>query len=423
MGIFDQVTSLLPKSPFKGDLFYALDIGTEWIKVLLIRRTKQKGEVIGVGKVRQRLSDMQGGIVTDIWGVVENCKVALEEADTMANTTADQVVVGIAGELVKGYTTTISLERELPEKRIDLAELQNVVKEIQWKAFDTVREQVRAESGFEGIDVKLVNAAVVGVHIDGYAITNPLGFQGKHMTVGVFNAFAPLVHVGALQTIVEELELRLLTVAAEPYAVARTIENKEAGDFNAIFIDIGGGTTDIALVQKGGLVGTKMFALGGRAFTKRLADSFSLSFEGAETMKIRYSEKQLSTADHKAVQEALQADCAVWMQGVEIILDEFREEQDMLPAKILLCGGSSALPEIAEALKLYPWTKNNYMLRKPDVVLMTPDLVTNVVDTTNTLATQQDITPMGLGNLGLHLAGDEKIFDKIIRTVVGVVGT
>ena len=73
---------------------------------------------------------------------------------------------------------------------------------------------------------------------------------------------------GALQSVAHRLGLQLLGVIAEPYAVATCLDPGELGDAGAVFVDIGGGTTDVALVRHGGIAGTKMLALGGRAFTK-----------------------------------------------------------------------------------------------------------------------------------------------------------
>jgi cell division protein FtsA len=89
----------------------ALDIGTEYVKALIGRVTgsgdKQVVEVVGVGRQHQRLSDMHSGAIADIAGVVDNCDAALSQAEEMCNITARNAVVGIAGELVKGETTTI----------------------------------------------------------------------------------------------------------------------------------------------------------------------------------------------------------------------------------------------------------------------------------------------------------------------------
>ncbi|MBI2763509.1 MAG: hypothetical protein HYX54_07155 [Chloroflexi bacterium] len=93
----------------------ALDIGTEFAKALVFDiDDERRGIVRGVGRKRQGLSHMQSGTVADISAVVDNCSVALQEAEEMAGFRPRQVVIGIAGELVKGFTTTTSQERSTP---------------------------------------------------------------------------------------------------------------------------------------------------------------------------------------------------------------------------------------------------------------------------------------------------------------------
>ncbi len=240
------------KHPLKSHSVISLDIGTEFVKALIFTRDKDGvGHVQGVGKQHQKLSDMQGGTITDIAGVIHNCELALEQAAEQAGFLPDSVILGMAGELVKGTTTTVSVHRENPTAKITMQELQKIIQDVQKRAFEAAREVIEFETGVEQVDVRLVNAAIVDVTIDGYRVANPIGFQGKEVKVGVFNAFAPLVHLGAYQTVAEELKLDLLSIAAEPYAVSRLYGPETAQDFSAIFIDIGGGTTDIAVVQNG----------------------------------------------------------------------------------------------------------------------------------------------------------------------------
>src|SRR4030095_13898453 len=113
------------------------------------------------------------------------------------------------------------------------------------------------------VDVRLVHAAIVGASIDGYALTNPVGFQGRHVKIGIFNAFAPLVHLGALQSVASQLDLELLEVVAEPYAVARVLGADNVRQAGALFIDGGGGASEMAVVRQGGIEGTRVFALRG----------------------------------------------------------------------------------------------------------------------------------------------------------------
>src|SRR5215218_4645848 len=231
----------------------ALDIGTEFAKALVFEIDETgHGTVRGVGRKRQGLSHMQSGTVADIAAVVDNCAVALQEAEEMAGFRPTQVVVGIAGELVKGFTTTHSQERKRPDQPISEAELQRLIDSVQREALREAERSITWETGLPHVDVRLVHAAVVGAAIDGYALTNPVGFQGRHVKISIFNAFAPLVHLGALQSVASQLDLELLSIVAEPYAVARCLDDQQVGQSGALFVDVGGGTTDVALVRQGG---------------------------------------------------------------------------------------------------------------------------------------------------------------------------
>ncbi len=422
MGIIDRISGALrPNTPL-ANYVISLDIGTEFVKVLICEIIEGKAVVLGVGRQRQRLGDMQAGAVTDIAGVISNCEQALERAAEMAGVLPEQVVMGIAGELVKGATTTVHYERAKPEQKIDLTELKNIVHKVQWKAFDQVRQQLAWETGHSEIDVKLVNAAIVDVRIDGYRVTNPVGFQGKDVTIGIFNAFAPLVHLTALQAIPEELDLDLLSIAAEPYAVARCMGIEDQTEFSAVFIDIGGGTTDVAVVNNGGVVGTKMFALGGRSFTRRLSAALNVPFEEAEEVKLAYTKKMLDTASTKIVKEALGSDAEVWLSGVELTLAEFGN-LEILPSRILLCGGGSNLPEIAKVLSGQKWYKSLPFAKKPTVNFIHPADIPTVSDSTGKLTSPQDVTPMALANLSLDLAGNEELLPAILRRAVKAMAT
>ncbi len=402
----------------------SLDIGTEFVKALIgevVNKTSEKTgktiqyvKIIGTGKKRQRLSDMANGAVTDIAGVVDNCDAALRKAEQEAGVVAKDAILGIAGELVKGGTSSVSYRRTKPEVRIDMGELQDIIGRIQKQALDTVRKQLRWETGSDEMEVKLVNAAVVDVKIDGYRVTNPIGFQGKDVTIQVFNAFAPMVHLGALQTIASDLDLNCINIAAEPFAVAKSVGADDSTEFSAIFIDIGGGTSDIAVVNNGGVQGTQMFAIGGRSFTKRIASTLSVSFDEAEAIKLKYSANDLDDKRHKAVAEALKSDIEVWLSGIELGLAEF-DQLDHLPPRILLCGGGSALPEIKKALTDGDWYKSSAFARKPTVDFVSPEDVNRVRDSTGKLNSPQDITPMGLANLGLDIIGSQTLGENILQ--------
>jgi len=373
----------------------ALDIGTEFAKALVFEIGDDgHGTVRGVGRKRQGLSHMQSGTVADIAAVVDNCAVALQEAEEMAGFRPSQVVVGIAGELVKGFTTTHSQERKRPDQPISESELQKLIDLVQREALREAERSITWETGLPNVDVRLVHAAIVGASIDGYALTNPVGFQGRHVKIGIFNAFAPLVHLGALQSVASQLDLELLEVVAEPYAVARVLGSEQVRQSGALFVDVGGGTTDVALVRQGGIEGTRMFALGGRAFTKSLADRLDLPFPRAESLKVDYA-RGLAVEQRDEVAGIVADDVEVWAAGVELVMEELGGG-DLLPGRIYICGGGSRLPEIRGALAAERFWKRLSFARPPEVIVMAPDQVESITDATELLVDQQDVTPMGL---------------------------
>jgi cell division protein FtsA len=126
----------------------ALDVGTEFAKALVFEIDGMgRGTVRGVGRKRQGLAHMQSGTVADIAAVVDNCAVALQEAEEMAGFRPTQVVIGIAGELVKGFTTSHTQERRKPDAPITDAELQKLIDGVQRAALVEAERAITWETG------------------------------------------------------------------------------------------------------------------------------------------------------------------------------------------------------------------------------------------------------------------------------------
>jgi cell division protein FtsA len=234
--------------------------------------------------------------------------------------------------------------------------------------------------------------------------------------ISVFNAFAPLIHLGALQTVASMLDLELVAIVAEPYAVAQCMDDDQVHQAGALFVDVGGGTTDVALVRQGGIEGTRMFALGGRAFTKSLADRLDLPFARAEETKVDYA-KGVDVERKKEIGEIIGEDVAVWQAGVELVLEEFARS-GMLPGRIYLCGGGARLPQIGAALRDPALSKHLSFARPPQVDAIKVKQVAKVTDATGLLIDEQDITPMALANQALQMTAPESPLDSALRRVL-----
>ena len=196
---------MLFKNKQKEDLgdnhIVALDIGTEFVKALVAEIDGDEIRVIGVGRARQNVADMHSGAIADIASVVQNCENALIEAEDQAEIQAKKAVIGIAGELVKGATNTIKYRRPRPNRPLDEAEMEFIIDKIQERAQLKAQREIALETGNREAEIKLVNSAIVGIHIDGYKVSNPIGFQGKDVSIQIYTAFAPTVHISAIERV------------------------------------------------------------------------------------------------------------------------------------------------------------------------------------------------------------------------------
>ncbi len=403
----------------------ALDIGTEFVKAILAKPAKKGSlEILGVGKARQTEGNMHAGAVADIPAVVNVCEEALVKAEEQAGERAELTVVGIAGELIQGNTTTVNYTRKNPNKPITDSEMNEIIKKVQQKSGEVAKKTVALETGNDNVEVRLINSAIVSLTIDGYKISNPIGFKGSDIVIQFYTAFAPLIHVAAIEKVCAELNLDLLTVAVEPFAVCRACLGDDLeSNFSGIVMDIGGGTTDVAVIEDGGVEGTKMFGIGGRSFTHQIAESLGVDFDTAENYKLEYDTGELDDRVKSKIETAISRNLSVWLTGVEVALEEF-ENVGSLPRNILLCGGGASLSLLQEELAVSDWYTSLPFSRRPVIHLIDvnelPDLDIDHLNVEGTSELDHSFaTALGLLRVGVDtLAGapeENKLRAKIAK--------
>lgn len=347
-----------------------LDIGTEFVKAVLAKPAKNGAlEILGAGKAKQQSGSMYAGAIADIPAVVATCEEALVKVEEEAGERAEATVVGVAGELIKGNTTSVHYTRENPNRPISEAEMTEILKKVQAKAGAVAKKAVEVETGNKNVEVRLINSAIISLTIDGYKIVNPVGFKGSDVSILVYTAFAPMIHVAAIEKVCAELNLDLLTVAVEPFAVCRAVLGDDLNsNFSGIVIDVGGGTTDLAIIDDGGIEGTKMFNVGGRSFTHQIEESLGVDFETAENYKLAFDTGDLDDRVKAKVETALSRNLSVWLAGVEIAIEEFGDTS--LPRNVMLCGGGASLSLLQETLAVSDWYESLPFPRRPVIHLV-----------------------------------------------------
>jgi cell division protein ftsA len=418
------------------NILLALDIGTEFVKAVIAEKTSDDNlNIIGVGKEHQSMGNMYAGAVADIQAVVSTCEKALSRAEEMAGVVSKTCVVGIAGELIKGNTRTVRYKRKDSNKPITDNEMQQIIQKVQDKAGEQAKQEIALETDNPEVEVRLINSAIVSLSIDGYKVSNPIGFKGSDLMIQFYTAFAPLVHISAIEKVCAELNLDLLAVAVEPFAVCRAcLGNELDSNFSAIVMDIGGGTTDIAVVDDGGVEGTKMFGIGGRSFTHQIATKTGLDYDTAEAVKLqiggvsldqltlmhrdetvaeaeRRNEIQtiLSTPERaRKINKAISDNIEVWLGGVTVALEDF-PLIEALPTKILLCGGGAGLSTLQEELATNDWYTDLPFSRRPLVHLLDDVDIPGIENSTDEDLDYSFITAFGLLRVAIDtLAGTDE---------------
>src|SRR5436309_7296828 len=98
--------------------YTALDIGTEYIKALVVKREGRNGVVLGASRQRQEFADMQAGVPSDIQGIIDSCDKAMSQAEDMCDIIPGQAVIGIAGEQVKGFRKSYIDQRVVTNSKL-----------------------------------------------------------------------------------------------------------------------------------------------------------------------------------------------------------------------------------------------------------------------------------------------------------------
>ncbi len=392
----------------EGKTYLALDIGTEFIKTALFRIADNGIEIIGYDRAPQKQNAMRGALIINLEEVIDVVDVSVGHALHMAEEilgervpVPEDVVLGIAGELVKGVPIVVNVEREQPDVKINQEEIDDIVDQIKEQTFTNAREEIALDTGIKTSQIQEISTSVNSVYIDGIKVDSPLGFKGQDLVYRVFSTFAPKIHLDSIKEVADALNLNILRVVVEPYSLSLAVEGARDEKFSGIFIDVGGGTTDIAVVEQGAIVGTKMFAFGGRVFTKRLEEDLGLDYIEAEKMKRTYSNGGLSEYDAKRVRQALEKDMPIWLDGVEISLSEF-DDISTFPGQIYLCGGGGLLPEMQQKLMAHPWLQVLPFGKFPKVNYLYPNQVQNVEDITRKATTLMDVPPLALARMVLE---------------------
>jgi cell division protein FtsA len=250
----------------------ALDIGTTKVCTLIAQKTSKGLDILGVGS--HPSNGLKKGSVVNIEKTVESIRNSIEEAKLMAGIEQlNSATVGIAGNHI--YCFNSSGVVPVKNKEITQSDVDRVIEAAKAVLIPSDRETLHVIPQ----EFKVDNTV---------GIKNPVGMCGSRLEVNVHivTGKTPLIH--NLIKCVEQAGLEANSIILQPIASSRSVLSNEEKELGVVLIDIGGGTTDIAVWKDGSLIHSQIIPLGGNHFTNDLAVALKIPHNEAERIKLTH---------------------------------------------------------------------------------------------------------------------------------------
>lgn len=332
------------------NLVVGLDIGTSKI-VTMIAEVLENGELSVIGLGQSDCEGLKKGVVVNIDATVQSIQKSVEDAELMADCKVGAVWTGIAGSHIRSFNST------------GMVAIKD--KEVSQTDVDRVIETAKAVS--VPSDQQVLHVLPQEFMIDGQDdIREPLGMSGVRLEVRVHIVTGAVSAAQNIVKCVRRCGLEVNELILQPLASSHAVLTRDEKELGVALVDIGGGTTDIAIFSGGSIRHTAVIPIAGDQVTNDIAMALRTPTQDAELIKIRYGIAKQALADPRAWFEvpglgdrpprqlSRQALAAVIEPRVEelfaLVQQVIRESgyEELLSSGVVITGGSALLPGMVE---------------------------------------------------------------------------
>jgi cell division protein FtsA len=251
-----------------------LDIGTTKIVALVGKKNEfNKVEILGVGKSKSL--GVHRGVVNNITQTIQSIQQAVDDAKLNSGHDISDVVVGIAGQHIRSIQHSDYITREHPEEVINEDDIQELIQQV-YKLVMLPGEEI-------------IHVLPQEYKVDGQAeIKEPVGMHGGRLEANFHVVVGQVSSIKNIGRCIKSAGLNMANITLEPLASSEAVlsfEEKEAG---VALIDIGGGTTDLAIFKDGIIRHTAVIPFGGNVITEDIKEGCSIIEKQAELLKIKF---------------------------------------------------------------------------------------------------------------------------------------
>ncbi len=257
-----------------SEIIVGLDIGTTKIACVVGRENEfGKIEILGYGRADS--IGVRRGIVSNIEDTVNSIKLAVEEASAKSNVDIKYVSVGIAGQHIRSLQHRGSMIRESIETEISIQEIEKLTNDMY---------KLNMAAGEEIIEVIPQDYIIDGEQ----GITQPVGMLGSKIEANFHVIIGQTAAAKNILTCVKRAGLELVGLIMEPIASTAAVLSEEEKEAGVALVDIGGGTTDIAIFYDHLIQHTAVIPFGGNSITDDIREGCSIIKRHAEAVKVKF---------------------------------------------------------------------------------------------------------------------------------------
>ncbi|AEV68841.1 cell division FtsA domain-containing protein [Acetivibrio clariflavus] len=376
------------------DIIFALDIGTRTVIGIVGVQEKDKFKVIASEIVEHKSRSMLDGQIHDIEGVALVVKEVRERLEKKLGMSLSKVAIAAAGRVLK--TCQVHVERECDStKEIDLELVSSLELEGIQRAQAVFDDEISKE---ERTRFYCVGYSVVNYYLDDYVISALAGHRGKKVGADILATFLPHAVIDSMYTVMNRVGLEVVSLTLEPIAAINVAIPKDLRLLNLALVDIGAGTSDMAITRDGSIIAYGMIPIAGDEITEKIAHHYLVDFNTAEKIKILLSEKKdkIAFTDVLGIKRTVETAevMEVIKPAVELlaqtVAEKILEYNHKAPNAVFLVGGGSQIPCLTELIA------SKLGLTDDRVVVRRKEFFSKVKVSSKKLAGPDAITPIGI---------------------------
>jgi len=269
----------------KNSYIVGLDIGTKKVAAIIGEITEDyKVEVIGIGTAESK--GLRKGVVVNLEATTAAIKKAQEEAELMAGVEIDSAFVGISGAHIKSFNSRGVIAVSGKNREITREDIRRVIDQSKAVSIPPDRDVIH-----------VIPQEFVVDEQDG--IKAPLGMSGIKLEVNVHIVTSAITSIQNLRTCVERAEIEIVQVVLNQIATASAVLTHDEKELGVGLIDIGAGTTEVAIFERGSLWYTSIIPIGGDNFTNDIAVGLRTPIPEAEKIKKKFGCVSVPTVDEQ----------------------------------------------------------------------------------------------------------------------------